>query len=212
MNRDGIRRYTGPHLFCMANRNEINPSSGFKKLLLLLDADSKIAAEKYELLRLKLITYFRMNRIFFPEDLADQVLERLAIRAASSEPIENAQAYAHVVAKNLLQETALKEKRQTDAIQYLYRAANENAEPFDEDFEHRRFSCMKQCLQGLNRKERDLMVQYYSSKIRRQNLANREKSGVNALRIRIHRIRAKLQPCLQNCLEAEVKSFGKLHS
>src|SRR5262249_12867895 len=76
----------------------------------------------------------------------------------------------------------------------------------DPDHERRR-DCLDRCLDRLGRARRNLVLRYYKedgqSKIGdRKKLA--EELGVdrNALRIRVYRIRAKLETCIESCLAA----------
>src|SRR5262245_41567772 len=54
----------------------------FDKLLIRLNPDRERAGEEYELLRLKLLTYFRSRAYLRAEDLADETLNRLAKKIA----------------------------------------------------------------------------------------------------------------------------------
>ena len=75
--------------------------------------------------------------------------------------------------------------------------------PPDED-EERDFACLESCVQKLNAVDRDLVLTYYEeerqAKIdRRKKLADKLGVGLNALRIRACRIRARLLKCVELC-------------
>ncbi len=62
------------------------------------------------------------------------------------------------------------------------------------------------CLKKLSDDSRELIVAYYREQRRakiklRKELAERLGIPLNALRIRAHRIRTKLEDCVVNCLE-----------
>ncbi len=63
-------------------------------------------------------------------------------------------------------------------------------------------------MQSLPAENRELIIEYYQeekrAKIdRRKNLAERLGVPLNALRIRAHRIRAKLEECVHECVERQ---------
>jgi len=65
--------------------------------------------------------------------------------------------------------------------------------------------CLDACLDGMDPKSRDLVLDYYrldkQSKIDlRKSLAQDLGISVNALRIRLHNIRANLEKCIEQCL------------
>ena len=85
------------------NRNDQTLTrEGFRQLLAALDADPAVAAEKYELLRRKLISFFQWRRASFPEDFADETLNVTTRRIAEGERILNVSAYCRSVAEKIL--------------------------------------------------------------------------------------------------------------
>jgi DNA-directed RNA polymerase specialized sigma24 family protein len=68
-----------------------------------------------------------------------------------------------------------------------------------------RHQCLESCVAKLEPETRNLILAYYEEeagrKVRnRQQLAEAMGIPMNALRIRAHRIRAKLEKCLKECL------------
>src|SRR3990170_2001633 len=61
----------------------------FDGLLAWLDSDTQAAARKYEQIRRGLIRFFHVRRCVTPDDLADQVIDRVARRLG-----EGAEVYA----------------------------------------------------------------------------------------------------------------------
>jgi DNA-directed RNA polymerase specialized sigma24 family protein len=71
----------------------------------------------------------------------------------------------------------------------------------------RDYECLDRCMQALTPNNRELMLQYYQEEKQakidhRKELAIHLGIALNALRIRAHRIRASLQECVQNCVNA----------
>jgi DNA-directed RNA polymerase specialized sigma24 family protein len=65
--------------------------------------------------------------------------------------------------------------------------------------------CLEKCLQKLSLQERQLIKDYYQGEMgskleKRKQLAVRMGVGVKGLRIMVHRIRKKLEECIQDCI------------
>jgi len=69
-----------------------------------LDADESLAAERYRRLYERLVLFFMRYRFFYPEDLADQVVNRLARKIGDGFPIANIEAFALGVARMVARE------------------------------------------------------------------------------------------------------------
>ena len=69
-----------------------------------------------------------------------------------------------------------------------------------------RIDCLRHCLQRLPDEQRELVLRYHqeSDHIRsRQTLSQELGIPMNALRIRVHRVRRKLEECVHECLRAK---------
>src|SRR5215475_3505065 len=85
---------------------ELTPKA-FTKLLDKLSADPEIAGGEYEELRRRLIKFFEWRGSLFPEDLADETLNRTARKIDGDEEIEkNVIALALGVAHFVFLETS----------------------------------------------------------------------------------------------------------
>jgi hypothetical protein len=169
---------------------------GFDKLLLWLDPDRNKAGEKYEKTRLRLIRIFACRSCCDPEDLADQCIN--VIVAKIDWLIENYRGdpalYFYGVAKKIYRET-LKPK-----------SLPEPPPPPDNTEIEQKCSCLAECLkQELTSAECDLVLKYHEKnkqeKIRlRKQLAQELGISINALRIRIWHMHARLRPCVERCM------------
>ena len=66
--------------------------------------------------------------------------------------------------------------------------------------------CLEKCLQELSPQERQLIEGYYqgerSQKVeKRKQLAARMGIGIGELRVRVHRLRRKLNECIRSCID-----------
>lgn len=176
----------------------------FEGLLARLDPDRESAGQKYETLRLKLVKFFEWRGSVFPEDLADETLNRVARKIHSgAERVDDPVRYSFGVAR-LINLERLKEQRKEEA------AVKERSLTADEqegEVEDLRLECFRECLRKLDPASRELVASYYAEEKRdkvgyRRELAERLAVSINTLRIRTHRIRAKLERCVLDCLEA----------
>jgi len=180
----------------------------FDLLLAQLDADRQLAGAKYEALRRKLVQFFRWRGCNFAEDLADDAINRVARNLEAGENIRHFAAYCVGIARHVFLES-LRTRRQEEAVQVgIYPPPT----PPDED---PRQECLERCLRGLSPDNLQLIVQYYQDgegpRIEaRRKLSARLGIPPNALRIRAHRIRVRLQGCVEDCMRRQKKTGNAL--
>ncbi|MEW6211262.1 MAG: hypothetical protein AB1631_23050 [Acidobacteriota bacterium] len=193
-------------------KNWILTQDALDRLLALFDADTGRAGEKYELMRKKLIRFFQSRRSNLANELADEVLNRIARRAEEGEEIrrETLAEYFYGVAHNVWKEFLRSPENAFTSIDALSDRLSEHPGQVEErkveKYEsERRLWCLESCAAKLPAETRDLIVSYYEeeegAKIKnRRRLAESIGVPMNALRIRAHRIRAKLEKCVTDCL------------
>jgi DNA-directed RNA polymerase specialized sigma24 family protein len=182
----------------------------FERLLALFGPDRDRAGERYEAIRRALVKFFECKGGRFAEEMADETLDRVARRLAEGETIRAADpaAYVHGVARNVLRgDWTQRQRAATRAA-----AEPEPAPPDDEGAARveRRLACLDRCLAALSPETRLLVLRYYVDERRakidgRRALADALGIGQNALRIRMHRIRARLESCVRVCLGDETE-------
>ncbi len=175
-----------------------------EQLLRLLDNDRDRAAEQYELIRRKLLRLFAWRGCAFPEELADETINRVARKLEEGTEIkaENPSRYFAGVAHRIYLEVVRREQRERKVMAEV--RAQPPPEPISEETE-RRLRCLDSCLVRLGAQDRTLIVEFYrgSEGVRianRKRLAGQLGITVNALRIRAHRLRARLETCVNECL------------
>lgn len=174
----------------------------FDKLLVAFGGDRESAGQKYLEIRTNLTRFFEWRGCAFPEDHADETINRMAKRVAEGEAILNHSGYAMGVARLLFLEINKGRQREQSAL------AEMGAMPdvyVPEDNGESRLECLRSCLQTLSPENRELIVQYYQGekgeKIdNRKKLLDRLGIPVNTLRMRALRLREKLQSCVEDCL------------
>jgi DNA-directed RNA polymerase specialized sigma24 family protein len=175
----------------------------FDKLLATLGPDRESAGSKYLEVRSNLIRFFEWRGCAFPEDHADETINRVAKRVAEGEEIRNPTSYFLGAARMLLLEIHKERAKERQALSELA-----NAETASYEFEELepRVECLERCLASLSTENRELILQYYhgekGEKIEtRKRLSERFGMQINALRMRAVRLRERLLLCVSDCLK-----------
>ena len=179
----------------------LTPES-FDKLLIAFGGNRESGGEKYLEIRHNLTRFFEWRGCSFPEDHADETINRIAKKVDEGEAILNPSGYAMGVARLLLLEIIKNRQREQSALNEMGTASEAYVEPDDSQS---RLDCLQNCLQTLSTDNRELILQYYqgekSEKIQnRKNLLDRLGIPVNTLRMRALRLRERLQSCVEECM------------
>ena len=175
----------------------------FDKLLAAFGGDRETAGQKYLEIRNNLTRFFEWRGCSFPEDHADETINRMAKRVAEGEEILNYSAYAIGVARLLLLEINKSRQREQSALAEVGIAQADVSVPSDDGED--RLTCLRKCLQSLSPDNRELILQYYQGE-KGEKITNRKKLlerlgiPVNTLRMRALRLRERLQSCVEECL------------
>lgn len=170
-----------------------------------MSPDREEAANRYELLRRKLIRFCESNRAIAAEDGADEIINRVARKIDEGVTIANVFSYSYGVAKMVLKEFWREGDRIRTLAETFYSTTN-FGEVVNQD-DDARLRCFDSCLEQLSKENQKLLLDYYreerDAKIElRRKLAEQMKIPLNALRIRVHRLRRTLEECVKACLAA----------
>lgn len=174
----------------------------FENLLQWLDPVRERAAEKYERIRDSLIRIFVLGGCVDAEDLADETINRVSLRSAqlmgtyAGDPAQ----YFTAVARSVLQESRRARATMPTEVVTEKNQADGGKKP------ERAQKCLEKCLGQLSERNRELMLQYYSSGKEnnvgsRKALAQRLEISSSSLRIQANRIRTSLKKCVASCLK-----------
>ena len=175
----------------------------FDKLLQQLGTNREDAGKEYEILRVKLVRFFEWRGCDAADFRADQTIDRVMRRIDEGQVISNLMGYVYGVAKRVSKEVIRENERiKSLDVDPLSPANTEQSASEEND---RRLACFDECLATLSSDVRELIINYYQEEkhakiIGRQQLADQLGIPLNALRIRVHRIRKTLEECIQNCL------------
>lgn len=184
-------------------------AAGFEQFLIRLDGDQRIAAEKYELLRRKLVKCLMWKGC--PESeaatLADTALDRVAAKIAQGEEVKSMNAYACEVLRFVWLEH-LRKRREiiTESGEMPETAVEPNIEILqDPDV---RLRCLRKCLAETISTDADrrLIIGYYDTeagekaKDVRKSLAERLGLTLPTLKVKACRLRERLEKCINECV------------
>lgn len=176
----------------------------FDRFLRSLDADRERAGQRYEAIRGKLAKFFEWRGCLPPDEHADAVLNRMIEKFARGEEIQDPSTYCYGVARLVLLEIRKERAREQAAISELQHVSSSG----DEDGEKQlAMDCLEKCLEGLPADSVDLILKYYAQAAGAQKIDQRKKMAeamaipLNALRIRAHRVRERLERCVRSCMQ-----------
>jgi DNA-directed RNA polymerase specialized sigma24 family protein len=179
-------------------------AEAFEAMLRTLDPDRPAAAARYEALRQRLIKFFQWERCSFPEDRADEVLNRFARRVAGGEAVERPESYCYGIARLVVREAQVEMERQAELSRKILSAPrNEPGGPREID------RCLQKCLESLPADQYALLIAYYdgekTGRIRnRLRLSAEYGVSMNTLRNRALRLREKVENCTRRCLDRRI--------
>ncbi|HEX8556915.1 MAG TPA: hypothetical protein VF668_02375 [Pyrinomonadaceae bacterium] len=153
--------------------------------------------EEYERLRFRLCTFFAQRGRHFPDELADETINRVILKLRE-ERVEHKLAYCYGVARNVLRESLRRERPRVGLDEV------EVAAPAPEEPSFSR-ECLDRCLAELPAESRNLILDYFSEvKLAKIELHRRISEGLEmtqtALRMRVMRIKRKLKVCVRECM------------
>jgi len=176
----------------MTNKSQSN----FDLLLVWLNPDRDLAAKKYESIRRRVTEILASRGCYEAEDWADIVMDRVTSKVDQvmvgyeGDP----GSYFFGVAKIVF-------------LEYLKKRPPQYVPPpppprEELELEH---ACLDTCNSQLPAEDRELITKYYCETGRkkidnRKEMAKKLGIGLNALRIKAHRIRIVLRHCMEDCL------------
>ena len=181
---------------------------GFAKFLARLGDSPDRAGDGYEELRLMLVKFFEWRDSWFPEDDADETINRVVRKLdEGQEEIQNLEAYCFGVARLVYLESLRAPDRRRADLEDLppLVAPSTSATEVDES-RSLRLECFRRCLEVLPTNTRELVTAYFQDEKRtridhRKQLATELGISAEALRRRIKLARDKIEKCVSKCLK-----------
>lgn len=178
----------------------------FDALLKWFSPNREEAGGKYEKIREGLIRYFHFRGCADPQILADETINRVALKLSTFDFSGNAKtiSFFYGFASKIYLEYVSQFNRREVQIDAELQFGAKSLESFD-DVENEGFKCLEKCLAELPSPESDLVIRYYSEEKKaklelRRELAKKMNIQPSILHTRVHRIRIVLKDCVENCL------------
>lgn len=177
----------------------------FDKFLLTLNKDRNIAAEKYIALRSRLERFFEWRDCENVEELTDIVFDRVSKKISEGEIIENVEAYSVTVAKFVLMENRRNVLRNEELNENSAEIISEN-ETENNESKEKQIKCLQECLSKFPTDKKKLLIEYFDTDEKtlipkRKSLSKKMGINLNSLRIRVSRLKSKLEECVKECCE-----------
>ncbi len=175
----------------------------FDALLALLNPDREVAGQIYEDIRSRLIRLFDLWGCTHPEALTDDTFNRVARKAAEGLVLQRSNPIPYIVgvARHIFQEWLRQQQREIKIVESPDWPPS--AQPEEEpDF---RLAYIRQCLETLAEDQKRLLLRYHEDRQRirsRKDLCDELGIPMNALRIRVHRLRRKVEACVEEKLRS----------
>jgi DNA-directed RNA polymerase specialized sigma24 family protein len=179
------------------NKREAPSKEAFEKLLAWLDPDREKAVEKYQRIQFRVTRILSAKGCIDAEDLADQTFNVVALKTdwLIENYVGDPALYFYAVANKIFLEQSRKKK------------VPRPPPPPDNSEIERGCGCLEKCLDTvISPQERQWVLRYHQGdgqeRIKnRKELAEELGITLNALRIKICHIQARLRPCVKKCLE-----------
>ncbi len=194
--------------------SKISTEEAFRSFLKTLGAEESDAAEKYVELRERLERFFEWRDCEGVEELADIVFDRIIRKITEGEIVENAEAYSVSMAKFVLLENGREAARKIELVEnsrvISSRAMESNSD--EDQINAKRFECLDRCLDEFPPEKRNFLIGYFDAKedtmiATRKRLAKATGTTLNSLRIRISRLKTKLEKCVKDCCAETISVF-----
>lgn len=182
-------------------------AAGLAKLLARLGDNPERAGDGYEELRLMLVKFFEWRDSWFPEDDADETINRVIRRLEDgAEVIQNLEAYCFGVARMVYLESLRAPDRRRAELAELPPLIAPDDEGETSPIRLPRLECFRGCMKTLPANTSELVVAYFQDEQRmridhRKQLAKELGISPEALRRRVKLARDKIEKCVNKCLK-----------
>ncbi len=169
-------------------------------------------------MRSRLIKFFECRNCEIALDLTDETINRVARRISEGENIPPASlsAYFYGVARNVLKEHRNSPEKNACSLDLLESSRHPVENPLEinrlrseKNLLEQLLECLDSCVNKLSDKDREIILVYYEGEYgakieNRRKIARIFGMNINNLRIRVFRIREKLERCVQLCRKKAV--------
>lgn len=174
-------------------------AEAFGKFLRWLSENDELAVREYQSIRMKLVRYFTHKGCSDPDDLFDKTVDVVVGKIDSCGECPSPLAYCFGVAKNIWRQD-LRERKSAALEENMALPVYPDAQVHEQELK-----CLEHCMDQLAPGDRDIVARYHQSqgheKIETRRRLADGLGGINALRIRMCRIRKDLRVCVAACVD-----------
>lgn len=184
-------------------------AESYALLLKAVSSDEETAANAYAKLRDSLIRLFQIKGDEMPEESADETLDRVAAKLGADVLIEDLTKYSFGVARLVFYENLKKTQKEKKVLEN-YRAESER-QKIDEETDD--FLPFRECFESLAGDDKRILQIYFNDlpyaelNENRQKLTGKLGVSVNNLRLKIFRLRRRLEDCVRG---KRKNNFGEI--
>ena len=180
-----------------AHKRPLTPEA-FGKFLRWLSQDDEVAIREYQSIRKKLVRFFMHKGCADPDELFDETIDIVVGKIDACADCPSPLNYCYGVAKNVWRTDMRRPKDVTLDMEVR------SVEHHEAEIQEYELKCLDRCMTKLTPGDRDVLTRYHTdqgrNKIRARKLLADGLGGVNALRIRMCRIRKDLRVCIVDCI------------
>jgi DNA-directed RNA polymerase specialized sigma24 family protein len=174
-------------------------AEAFGRFLRWLSENDEVAVREYQSIRMKLVRYFVHKGCSDPDNLFDKTIDVVVGKIDTLGEHSSPLAYCFGVAKNIWRQD-LRERKPASLEENITLPTYPDPQIHEQELK-----CLERCMDRLSPDDRDVVVRYHQSqghdKIETRRQLADGLGGVNALRIRMCRIRRNLRLCVATCLD-----------
>ena len=174
-------------------------SESFNQLLKAISSDKLEAGVAYTKLRDSLVRFFQLKGDFAPDEAADETLDRVAIKFSQNTEIDDLTKYSFGVARFIFLERLKLANKEKIAAEGFYK----DKISLKTEEESDGFSPLRECFERLDNEEKNILQTYFAdiphSKLieQREQFSVKNDISVNNLRLKIFRLRQRLENCVK---------------
>lgn len=179
----------------------------FEILLGWFSKDREQAGAEYNKIREGLIRFFRFKGCSDSQTLADETINRVAEKIRTLDESKNVKKISifYGFASNIFHEYLRAKKRQTEKLDKISETQKMFSE-IEENDSAERIGCLNKCLNELSAEEKAIFIEYYAPEKEkksdaRKKIAGRMNCEMNALHVRVFRLRSALAKCIGKCMK-----------
>jgi RNA polymerase sigma factor (sigma-70 family) len=165
----------------------------FEELFRTLEPEAESVAAGFERCRRKLVKFFIWRHCMDADELADETISRLLKRAETQISADKPYSFVYGIAANVFREYSRrrKERGEVASIDEILEIPDHSRSEADD--------CQQHCLDRLPEDKRQLLLRYYVENISCEDIAKERQKTINALRLKIFRIKESLRRCCEKC-------------